>query len=301
LRILVKRLTRDRTVPLGQRYRVTTPVLTIDSGETIVVETINHMTPVVWGEEDLHPHGSPGYREREETGPIYVRGAEPGDMLAVHVDDIQFVGLPHAHAARHPLVERYPQQPMVFPIQGDRCQLPGDVRVPVSPMIGDIYTTPQTPCFFDQGGNMDFTDVKPGNTLYLPVYREGGLLVLGDVHAAQGDGEIYGEGAECAADVTITVAVEHGFRSPRPVVETVDDLICLAGRSSMWESLRLALTDMTGLLSHRYGLSENDAYVLCSMTGSARLAACLAREEWIRECVLIALSVPKDFEIGTSG
>ena len=144
---------------------------------------------------------------------------------------------------------------------------------------------------------MDFTEVKPGNTLYLPLFQEGGLLVLGDVHAAQGDGEIYGEGAESAADVTITVNIDRRFRNRRPVVETPDSLICLAGRSSLWESLRLALEDMTGLLSHVYGLSENDAYVLCSLVGSARLAGCLARKEWIDNCVLLALSVPKNFEI----
>ena len=64
-------------------------------------------------------------------------------------------------------------------------------------MIGDIYTTPDATVdttYIDHGGNMDFTEVQPGNTLYLPVFREGGLLVLGDVHALQGDGEIYGEG-----------------------------------------------------------------------------------------------------------
>jgi amidase len=164
-------------------------------------------------------------------------------------------------------------------------------------MVGDIYTTPLTPTYFDHGGNMDFTEVKPGNTLYLPVFHEGGLLVLGDVHAAQGDGEIYGEGAECAADVTLTVTIDRKYQSPRPVVETPDSLISLAGRPSLWESLRLVIRDMTRLLSRIYGLSENDAYVLATLAGSARLAACLARKEWIDACVLLALSVPKDLQI----
>jgi hypothetical protein len=78
---------------------------------------------------------------------------------------------------------------------GDRLLFPGGVTVPQSRMMGDISTTPTdpTPRFFDNGGNINCTEVKPGNTLYLPVFHEGGLLVLGDVHAAQGDGEAFGE------------------------------------------------------------------------------------------------------------
>jgi amidase len=293
----MKRLTRANTVPLGQRYKVTTPVLTVDSGETLVVETINHMTPVVKGEADLHPHGSAAYREREETGPIYVRGAMPGDMLAVRIEEIDVVGLPHAHAARHPLEERYPQRPMLFPVKEGRCHLPGGVSVPYAPMVGDIYTTPTEPNFFDHGGNMDFVEIEPGNVLYLPVFYEGGLLVLGDCHATQGDGEIYGEGAEMAANVIITVTVDRSYQSPRPVVETPDSLICLAGRPTLWESLRLVLSDMTRLLSRVYEISEEDAYVLAALRGSARLAGCLARQEWVDACVLLALSVPKQFGV----
>ncbi|MDI7276933.1 MAG: acetamidase/formamidase family protein, partial [Anaerolineae bacterium] len=93
----MRRIPRHLRVPVDRRYRVLDPVCTIDPGETVVVETVNHMTPVVRSEEDLHPHGSPGYREREETGPIYVRGVRPGDTLAIRIEGIEIVGLPHAH------------------------------------------------------------------------------------------------------------------------------------------------------------------------------------------------------------
>jgi len=137
----MKRISRKFTVPDGKRYTITEPVLTIDSGETILVETINHMTPVVETEADLHAHGSAEYREREETGPIYVNGAQPGDMLVITINSIEFVGLPHAHGCG-PLVDEYPQQPIAIPVENDMCILPGNIRVPIDPMIGDIYTTP---------------------------------------------------------------------------------------------------------------------------------------------------------------
>lgn len=292
------RLTRDHTV--DHSYSVLEPALTIEPGETIVVETINHMTPIVRSEADLHPHGSPEYREREETGPIAVRGARPGDMLAVHIEQIEVVGLPHAHGWG-PLAGVYPQEPMTFPVEGDRCKLPGGIGVPLAPMIGDIYTMPVTPLppsdyeAFDHGGNMDFTEIRPGNTLYLPVFHDGGLLVLGDVHAFQGDGEVFGEGGECAADVTLTIDVDRTYCSARPLVETPTELITLAGRGSLWDSLKLAMQDMVSILTRVRGVSEGDAYVFCGMAGSIRIGASMSSRQATEDRCLVGLSVPKGF------
>jgi len=281
------------------RYKVFDPALTIKPGETIVVETINHMTPIVWTEKDLHPHGSPEYREREETGPIAVRGAKPGDMLAIHIDKIEIVGLPHAHGSG-PLVEKFPQKPIVFPVRDDRCIFPSGLSVPLSPMIGDIYTTPLSPTIgfpeksFDHGGNMDFTEIKPGNTLYLPVFHDGGLLVLGDVHSVQGDGEMFGEGGETAADVTLTIGIDRKYKCPRPLVETKDSLICLAGRGNLFDSIVLGVEDATSLLSRLYSISEDDAYILVATIGSIRMGACMRSMNFAENRILIGISVPKD-------
>ncbi|MBD3184695.1 hypothetical protein GF312_20610 [Candidatus Poribacteria bacterium] len=293
----MKRLTRDKRVPLQRRYQVLKPVMKVEPGETIVVETVNHMTPIVRSESDVHPHGSPEYQEREETGPIYVEGAKSGDALAIHIENIDIVGLPHAYGCG-PLVDEYPQKPRVFPVENDRCILPGGVSVPIHPMVGDIYTTPNiSPRFYDHGGNMDFTEIKPGNTLYLPVYHDGGLLVLGDVHAVQGDGEIYGEGAETAADITIIVEIDRKYRNPRPLVETDDSLITLACREKLFDSIQLATRDMTELLSKIYDISKEDAYITCNLSGSLRIAGSMSRRYMTEERCIVGLSVEKDIEI----
>ena len=294
----MQRLTREHTVPLRQRYRVVEPALVVEPGETILVETINHMSPIVRSEEDLAAHGSPDYEEREETGPIFVKGARPGDALSIRIEGIEFVGLPHATGSG-PLAETYPQRPRVFPIEGQFCLLPGGVRVPLAPMIGDIYTTPATPepVGADHGGNMDFTEVRPGNTLYLPVYHEGGLLVLGDVHAFQGDGEIFGEGGECAAEVTVTLGIDHTYRHPRPLVETAEQLIGLASSEDLFAGIQLAVQDMTRLVARIHELSESDAYVLVCAVGSLRFGGSVARREWLAHHPLVGLGVPRD--IGT--
>lgn len=297
----MQRLTRDHVVPRGKRYQVFEPVMTIDPGQTILVETINHMTPIVRNQSDLHAHGSPEYIERLETGPIFVNGAQPGDMLSIRVEAIDIVGLPHAHSCHSPLAEQFTFEPMAFPVVGDRCQLPGGITVPLRPMIGDIYTTPSVPKpqFYDHGGNMDFTEIRPGNTLYLPVFREGGLLVLGDVHAVQGDGELFSEGGEAAADVTVTIGVNHDLRHPRPLVETADSWISLACRGEMFEGLRQATEDMVALYSRLYGLSREDAYVLCVLTGSVRTAGFPGTRESARNHCIVGLSVTKDVRRST--
>jgi acetamidase/formamidase len=86
---MMQRITRDHTVPVRSRYRVLEPVAEVELDHSFVVETINFRTPVIQTPEDANP---PVYREREETGPIYVKGIAQGDVLAIHVEDIQPVG-----------------------------------------------------------------------------------------------------------------------------------------------------------------------------------------------------------------
>ena len=88
----MQRITRDHTVPPNKRYHVREPVAEVELGETFVVETINFRSPVIRTPADANPKV---YREREETGPIYVRGIEPGSVLAIHIEEIR----PEGHAS----------------------------------------------------------------------------------------------------------------------------------------------------------------------------------------------------------
>ena len=88
----MKKITRDKTVPINMRYRVHKPVIEIDLGESLLVETVNSRTPVIRTAEDAN---TKSYREREETGPIYVNGIKQGDVLAIRIKDIE----PESHAS----------------------------------------------------------------------------------------------------------------------------------------------------------------------------------------------------------
>lgn len=263
----MKRVTRDKTVPVHERYQVREPVIELDLGESLIVETINFRTPIIRSLEDANPEK---YREREETGPIYVNGIEPGDVLAIHIEDIQPVG--HASGGEFDDSKRG----SFLEIENNRVLFPGGLWAPEHMMIGDIYVTPDDRIGgnpWDNGGNMDFKDVSIGNTLCLEAYLEGGLLVLGDVHACQGDGEILGLGAECAADVQIKITKEETFCSDRPLIKKPDSFVCIACRIDYAEARDLAAEDATKILASLTGVSTKEAELYCRTVGDLRNGA----------------------------
>ena len=291
-----RRVSRDLTIPFEGGRTVCEPVFTARTGETIIIETINHMTPVVTGVEDLHKHNSPLYREREETGPVAVEGARPGDMLKVDILDISVVGIPHAFSMG-PIGNRFEMEPLLFPLADDRLKLPGGISIPYKPSVSGIYTMNSAPVHWDNGGIMGFAEIRPGCTIYMPVAEEGGLLVMGDVHAAQGDGEIFGEGAETAADITVRISVDTTVSLDRPLIETEDAFITLAKREDVYESAKLAVSDMTGFISRKFHIPEYDAYIYSMMTGSLRFGSCLANRHWHADHFLVGFSVPKEISL----
>ena len=266
-REMTRHIPRDRTVSTEQRYRVHDPVAEVDLGETFVVETINFRTPVIRTPVDANPAV---YREREETGPIFIKGVQPGDVLAIHIEDIQPVGHASGGWWEDPKVASF------LPIEEDRVLFPGGLWAPRQMMIGDIYTTPATaatPNPWDNGGNMDFKDIAAGHVLCLKAELAGGLLVFGDVHAAQGDGEILGLAAECAADVTLRITKDQLFRSERPLVSKSASFVSLACRHDYVEARDLAVQDATRLLGRIAGCTEQEAYLFVTTVGDLRNGA----------------------------
>lgn len=263
----MKRVTRDHTVPVQRRCQVREPVAEVDFGESFVVETINFRTPIIRTAEDANPKE---YREREETGPIFVNGIQPGDVLAIHIEDIR----PEGHASGG--WWRKPDENSLLEIKGDRVLFPGGLSSPLQMMIGDIYITPEggvggNP--WDNGGNMDFKDICAGNTLLLKANLPGGLLVLGDLHAAQGDGEILGLAAECAGEVQLRITRDGTFLSDRPTVVKEHSFVSLACRQGYAEARDLAVDDAKKILARLTGCTEQEAYLYVTTVGDLRNGA----------------------------
>ncbi len=262
----MKRVSRDHTVAPDSRHHTTDPVAEVGLGETFIVETSNFRTPVIRTPEDANPAV---YREREETGPIFVTGIESGDIMAIYIEDIR----PEGHASggwwNDPRVNSF------LEIKDDRVHFPGGLWVPLRMMIGDIRVQPsaQVANPWDNGGNMDFKDIAAGNTLLLRAELKGGLLVLGDLHAAQGDAEILGLGAECAGEVRLRITREEGWPVLRPTIRKQDSFVSIACRRPYHEARDLAVADASSILAHVTGCTAEEAFLYVTTVGDLRNGA----------------------------
>lgn len=265
----MKRITRDHTVPPEIRHKAREPVAEVELGKTFVVETINFRTPIIRTPIDANPEE---YREREETGPVFVKGIEPGDVLAIEIVDIQ----PEGHASGGRLEER--NENSFLEIQENKVLFPGGLWVPVEMMIGDIRVQPAKEVAnpWDYGGNMDFRDIAPGNTLMLKAELPGGLLVLGDVHAAQGDGELEGVAAECAGEVKLRITKETEWPVERPTIRKPNSfvsIVCRSGADGYWLARDQAIEDATRIFARIKGCSEDEARLFVRTVGHLRNGA----------------------------
>lgn len=213
------------------------------------------------------------------TGPLFINDAKAGDVLKIHIEKIEVES--RAVTIAQPGFGRLgdeikESQTAIIEIENDRAKFKG-IELPLRKMIGVIATAPLnepvgngTPG--DHGGNMDCKEIKEGAILYLPVFVDGALLALGDLHALMGDGEISGAGAEVSGRVTIRVEVLKECNYPLPMIETKERWMTIGSRKSMDEASDLAILNMQKFIQSKLGLSGNEAAMLMSI--GADLAVC---------------------------
>lgn len=281
----MKRISREYTVPPDQRHTVREPVGEVEPGERFVVETINFRTPIIRTPEDANPAE---YREREETGPIFIRGIEPGDVMAIHIENIQ----PEGHGSGGWWCD--PKVNSFLEIKDERVHFPGGLWAPLRMMIGDIRIQPKENVAnpWDNGGNMDFKDIAAGNTLMLRAELPGGLLVLGDLHAAQGDAEILGLGAECAGEVTLRITKEVHWPVVRPTVRKHNSFVSIACRTLYHAARDLAVDDAKKILAHVKGCTEEEAFLFVTTVGDLRNGAVWMMGKTEQVPLVVGVEVP---------
>jgi acetamidase/formamidase len=263
------------------------PVLTIDSGDRVVVESVSGnpewMPPPSSGFEvlaelrDIHQRVKRGTGNHILTGPIFVRGAAVGDVLEVRILDIELRqnwGYNLFRAYGGTLPEDFPYYRIIH-VALDRNSnmaiLPSGLKVPMRPFFGQLAVVP--PKSFGRqnskeprefGGNIDCKELTAGSTIYLPVWNEGALFSTGDGHAAQGDGEVNGTAIETALKGTFELRVRKdlGWRLPR--AETATHLITFGLDPDLDQAARQALREMIDWITALTGVSKDEAYSLSS-------------------------------------
>jgi acetamidase/formamidase len=222
------------------------------------------------------------------TGPIFVEGAEPGDVLEIKVLEVEHKGWGWSSViAGLGFLKRRFAEPFLFhwKLEGERSGSLLPAIVPLRPFCGVMGVAPAEPGEFRTrppgtfGGNMDVRELSSGATLYLPVLNTGGLFSAGDAHAAQGDGEVCINGIECPADVTLRFRLHKHQALAGPLVESAnrgpiqdEEWIVVESAADAAAAARAATSRMIDLLMARWGFRDVHAYLLCSVAMNLRLS-----------------------------
>lgn len=252
------------------------PALRIKPGDRVVTKTIDAFG-MDWEGRTVAMGPNP------QTGPFYVDGAEPGDILVVTVERID---TNRATASSASLLAPYAVDPGTLATRTERearrvtwridkergiARLeaadiqPAGIELPLRPMLGCVGVAParkeaistSTPGAF--GGNMDYAGLVAGVKVMLPVYEPGALLFIGDGHARQGEGEVSGTGLETSMDVEFTVDIIKKRATAWPRLESDTHIMVLGSARPLLEALQHATSEMQRWLIADYGFSERGA------------------------------------------
>jgi acetamidase/formamidase len=282
------------------------PVLRIRSGQTVTIETVsqqplNHQDPATFfpaagvALEHVLPEAIAIYREVRKsppggphvlTGPIYVEGAEPGDMLEVRVLDVDF-RVPYGVNGTGPgsgvlpdLLSERVTPTIRLDLERNVALVAAGVEVPLAPFMGimavappldrsPVSTKPPGPW----GGNLDFRHLIAGAKLYLPVFNAGALFYTGDGHAAQGDGEVDGAAIEISLAPTLQFVVHkgEGTRMKWPRAEDATHEYVMGMDEDLDVALQEAVREAVGFLQRKANLTAAQAYALSSFNVDFRI------------------------------
>src|SRR5690348_8589426 len=274
------------------------PVMRIKSGDTVSTRTRDASNDAFSPSDKTVAAKLDLTKVNPQTGPFYVEGAEPGDTLVVHIDSIDLnrdFGWGASIPGFGALAPEY-KTAMVTPAAPDRLfvwhldknrkvgtlDLPnskiGKVEVPLRPFFGTIGTAPAgKECISSlipgpHGANMDFNEVVAGVTMTFPVFEPGALFMLGDGHAAQGDGEIDGAAIETSFDVKFTVNLMKGKKTNWPHLINDNEIMSIGSTRPLIDALRLACVDMVDWLGTDYGFDKYEAVELLGQTAHLYIA-----------------------------
>jgi len=270
------------------------PVAHAEPAETLILEVEDACSVQIRKEGDHRDHSKIPYGN-PVVGPIYVNGAKKGSTIAISVEEINptigqgvtyFSDFSEDYIVSPPIL-RYmkaslPRQPKICKIEERLVHFTDRIAIPYQPMIGTIGVAPPPEAESvstgvlpgQHGGNMDLPDIAPASTLYLPVFHEGGLLYVGDVHAVQGDGEISGTAIEMPAEVRIRIGLLEDESARCPRIETESEVMFVAtttaGRT-LEDAIRTAFLELALWIEERHNMDRFDALMLCSHVGRIRV------------------------------
>ena len=277
------------TVAWGHYWSEMPPALRIQSGDFVKVHTLLTSNP-----ERLEAAGVPPDQVEKElrdvqsmkdkgpgghvlTGPIYVEGAEPGDVLEVRLLSID-LAIPYGYnaigAAGFLSDEIFDRKMKIVPLDAKKmiCHWSEGIDIPIRPFFGSLGVAPpkeagrwnSAPPWI-HGGNLDNKELVAGTTIYYPVFVKGALFEIGDGHAAQGNGEVDITAIETSLIGKLQFIVHKGKSLHWPRAETATHVISMGCDRDLNAATHIAVREMIAYLMEEKKMSQTDAYMLCSV------------------------------------
>lgn len=271
------------------------PITEVNPQETITVETHDCYGGQIDSENVLRPEINLETMN-QATGPLYVNGLGKGDVLQIEIKDIELdpYGVMVTSKGLGVLGEQIEKPTTrILPVKEGRIWFKEGFVFPVRPMIGVIGVAPASGRIHcavpgEHGGNLDTKDITIGNKVYFPVFQDGGLFALGDLHASMGDGELDGTGVEIGGRTTLTVRAVKDKMLEAPVVETAQSYMFLASAKTLDEAVRKGSTYVVEHLKQELSLEFQEAYRLLSMLCDVRIS------QIVNPLVTVRIAVPKE-------
>ena len=273
------------------------PAASANSGDIVRFETLDCFGCQLKSEKDLLG-GLDWNNINPATGPLYVEGAEEGDVLKVEILKIELddhgvmVDAPGEGVTGVAVMN---ETTKILPISDGMVRFNDKLSFPIKPMIGVIGTAAagegvDTGTPGAHGGNMDCTQIGEGACLYLPVNVRGALLAMGDLHALMGDGEVEVCGVEIAGAVTVRVTVLKNCALPTPFLVSEEKFMSIFSADTVDEACVGATMAMHGFLMEELGMDEHEAGMLLSVTGNLRICQIVDPEKTCRMELPITVS-----------
>jgi amidase len=255
------------------------PVLEVEPGAVVRFQTNDCFSGQITSEDDLVTEIDLE-RVNSATGPVAVRGAEPGDSLIVEILAVEPAswGVATLIPGYGQLIDEV-QAPLtrLFKVENGWIEMNERVRFPARPMVGVVGVatggeTLTTGLAGVHGGNLDNHMHGPGSRLYFPVRQPGGMFAVGDMHASMGDGEICFTGVEIAGEVVVRFDLLKRKQATWPVTELADAWVAHATADAFPEALSLVSEEAAKLLVDEWGFTLEDAFIFLSVACDAGIA-----------------------------
>ena len=268
------------------------PLLTVESGDTVIISTVSGGREVMPPAPLVVPDALAAVQAKLKpklpghmcTGPVAIRGAMGGQVLEVRIKAIELSydwGYNYSGPLTGALPDDFPTRHLMhIPLNRERMtgRMPWGLELPLRPFFGVMAVAP--PAAWGSistlpprrnGGNLDNRELVAGSTLFLPIHVDGALFSVGDGHGLQGDGEVCVTAIETGLIGTFELIVRDDMRLEWPRAETRSHVITMAFDPDLDQCAVIALRQMVDLVAKAAGIRRQEAYALCSLAADLRV------------------------------